>query len=120
MEILGDMGDVQGNIVVTTKYATRDQQQTDGRDRMKAIGKDGKFDIEMGKDLKLTIKDTDIWQWKMKQRPILYAVCHKEIKSVHNDFCNHNKNIDHVLLNTGTREDLIEQMTNIINFYSKI
>ena len=36
-----------------------------------------------------------------------------EIKNVHDAFCKHNTNIDHVLLNTGTREDLVEQMINI-------
>lgn len=42
-----------------------------------------------------------------------------EIKQVHNDFLNHNVQINHILLNTGTREDLVAQMNNIINFYTK-
>lgn len=41
-----------------------------------------------------------------------------EIKQVHNSFLQHNHQIDHVLLNTGTREDLVAQMTNLINHYA--
>lgn len=40
-----------------------------------------------------------------------------EIRHVHNSFLEHNHQIDHILLNTGTREDLVSQMTNIINYY---
>lgn len=42
----------------------------------------------------------------------------KEIKKIHYDFANNNYDIDHVLLNTGTREDLIEQMLNLLAYYS--
>lgn len=40
-----------------------------------------------------------------------------EIKRVHDSFLEHNHQIDHVLLNTGTREDLVAQMNNLINYY---
>lgn len=41
-----------------------------------------------------------------------------EIKQVHNSFLEYNHQIDHVLLNTGTREDLVAQMNNLINYYT--
>lgn len=41
-----------------------------------------------------------------------------EVRQVHNSFLEYNHQIDHVLLNTGTREDLVAQMTNLINYYS--
>jgi len=217
MEIIGDMGKVHENIVITTKYANRDSQHTDGRDGMRTFGKKNDFKTQIEKDLKYSIKETDIWKWNFKDRPITYAVCHKEINSnlqnkkaqifisnmgqieiarkfynknivvlylhathatetqkhieekrlrelakkrsditgkdysrykidelkeefkndktiqselealvandtseiisTHLDFCTHNIDIDHVLLNTGTREDLVEQMTNLIKHY---
>ena len=40
-----------------------------------------------------------------------------EIRDTHYDFVKYNHHIDHVLLNTGTREDLVEQMSNLINYY---
>lgn len=43
-----------------------------------------------------------------------------EIKQVHESFLKHNHQIDHILLNTGTREDLVAQMTNLINYYGGI
>ncbi|GJQ61057.1 MAG: hypothetical protein SCALA702_01100 [Melioribacteraceae bacterium] len=214
MEVVGDMGDVHENIVVTNKYAKRDSRPTDGRDGMIAIGKNGDFKKAMETELNFKVEDKDIWEWGFKQRPTKYAVCHKEIKNniiakkaqifisnmdeiknarkfyeknivvlylhathesstkkhiyakrrfelekeirqkhrditkeqvkfefennqdlqerfqtitsndekeivdVHYDFCKHNIQIDHVLLNTGTREDLIEQITNLIIYYS--
>lgn len=42
----------------------------------------------------------------------------REIKSVHESFLKHNHQIDHVLLNTGTKEDLVEQMRNLIVYYT--
>lgn len=42
----------------------------------------------------------------------------KEIKDVHDEFPNFNVKIDHVLLNTGTEEDLINQMQNLLHYYS--
>lgn len=210
MEIIGDMGAVHNNIVITKKYAKRDPRPTDGRDGMQAIGKSGNFEDHIEKE--------HIWQWQFHKRDntkgIEYAVNHKEIrdninnskaqifisnmgeienarlyypnnivvlylhathetettkhieakrrheieleiknshtdytdemiksefennektqnklktkieedkkeiKEVHDTFCEHNVNIDHILLNTGTREDLIEQMTNLINYYT--
>lgn len=214
MEVVGDIGAVHENIVITTKYAMRDMRPTDGRDGMIAIGKNGSFKDTMKKELKVELDENDIWNWGFKQRPTKYAVCHREIKSnlnknkaqifisnmdqidtarkfyenniivlylhathetetkkhieakrrfelieeikkqnqelssestilefennrilqdkfntlvandqqeiidVHNDFCKHNIKIDHVLLNTGTREDLIEQISNLILYYS--
>ena len=217
MEIIGDIGDVHSNIVKTTKFGTRDREDTDGRD-MIAIGEGADFKEHMEKRFEMQIRDGeggDIWKWGFMQRPTEYAVCHKEIKlneekniaqffisnmgqidyarekysenivvlylhathetkteehiqkkqknkllkeikntnpnftdiqveeifyndkkiqekfnkkveedkeeimNVHDAFCEHNTNIDHVLLNTGTREDLIEQMTNLINYYTK-
>jgi hypothetical protein len=43
----------------------------------------------------------------------------KEIKKVQDEYSDYCHLIDHVLLNTGTREDLTEQMINLINEYSK-
>ena len=42
-----------------------------------------------------------------------------EIKEIHQKFLQYNHLIDHVLLNTGTREDLVEQMINLIKYYEK-
>lgn len=42
----------------------------------------------------------------------------KEIHQVHESFKDNNYLIDHVLLNTGSDNDLVEQMMNLINFYS--
>ena len=207
MEIVGDMGTVHNNIVITTKYAKRASRPTDGRDGMKAIGKEGKFEDYIDKK--------DIWKWSFHNDNREFAVSRKEINDniekgiaqifisnmnviedakkfypdnivvlylhathesatlnhihkknthdlmveikkehgdytdeqvkeefdnnpkiqaqfresverdkkdiieVHNAFCEHNINTDHVLLNTGSREDLIEQMTNLINYYTK-
>ena len=43
----------------------------------------------------------------------------KEIRDVHNAFLDHNTEIDHILLNTGTREDLVAQMVNLLEYYGK-
>lgn len=43
----------------------------------------------------------------------------KEIKAVHDSFVQHNYQINHVLLNTGTKEDLVEQMRNLISYYTQ-
>ena len=40
-----------------------------------------------------------------------------EVEKVHKEFLNYNHLIDHILLNTGTKEELVEQMNNLINFY---
>ena len=218
MEIIGDIGAVHNNITKTTKFATRDAQDTDGRDGMVAIGEKGNFKKSMEGLFNIQIKNkkNNIWEWKFMKRPTKYAVCHreidinnkekkiaqifisnmgqidyarekysenivvlylhatheakteehiqkkqknkllkeiknsnpnftdmqveevfynekkkqkkfnkkveedkKEIRDVHDAFCEHNIYIDHVLLNTGTRDDLVEQMTNIINYYTK-
>lgn len=42
-----------------------------------------------------------------------------EIISVHNAYIEHVHHIDHVLLNTGTKEDLVEQMRNLIAYYTQ-
>jgi len=65
--------------------------------------------------LKEEFKDDKTIQNELK---LLVKKDKREIISTHRDFRFHNINIDHVLLNTGTREDLIEQMTNLIDFYS--
>lgn len=43
----------------------------------------------------------------------------EEIRTVHDSFLKHNHQIDHVLLNTGTKEDLVEQMRNLIAYYTQ-
>lgn len=214
MEIVGDLGEVNGNIRITHKYAKREpRERTDGRDGMIAIGKKGHFGDH------ITNKD-NIWEWKFhknedKKEGTRYAVdraeinknisdgvaqifisnmsqielarkyypdnmvilylhathetetknhiaekckldmvkriadeqgfCEEdaleflncshfyqrkldedidarlaEIKQVHDSFLKHNHQVDHVLLNTGTREDLVSQMTNLINYYTRI
>jgi guanylate kinase len=187
MEIVGDLGEVNGNIIITKKYAKRDERTTDGRDGMIAIGSDG--------DFKEFIESDNIWTWSFHvTKSTEYAVCHNELKknirngiaqifisnmqqienakmyypnnivilylhatheaetkkhiiekrkedvekgrfdireiekriqqdldeiaNVHYDYIKYNDKIDHVLLNTGTREDLIEQMINLIDTYS--
>lgn len=211
MEIVGDLGEVNGNIRITHKYAKRAPRvRTDGRDGMIAIGEDGKFSDYIS-------DRNNIWEWSFHKNGaetggtkyavnlgeineniadgvaqifisnmsqinvaknlypdnmvILYLhathetetknhitekcrldllkkiaidsncteaealemlnhreslqnhlkndieVRLQEIKQVHDDFLSHNVQIDHILLNTGTREDLVAQMTNIINFY---
>lgn len=210
MEVIGDLGEVDGNIQITKKYAQRaPREATDGRDGMIAIGKNGKFEDYITPD--------QIWKWEFHQRAnkpgtwyavdrseiegniqpgkaqifvsnmgqiekareyypdnivVLYlhathetetinhirAKCcndiavditkkcgcsivdaerqvqsnptysailesqveekREEIKSVHNDYVDHIHHINHVLLNTGTKEDLVEQMRNLIAFYT--
>ena len=209
MEIVGDLGEINGNIKITKKYAKRDARTTDGRDGMIAIGKNGDF-------IKYISNVDNIWEWDFHKdnisvHGISYAVnkaeidininnnisqifisnmeqidkarefypnnlvvlylhaahetetrkhiiekCKEdilkeiqfefnysneetlekfqnehhqkrfkatiesklcEIKKVHYDFLLHNYKINHVLLNTGTREDLVSQMTNIIDYY---
>ena len=213
MEIIGDLGTVNNNISITTKYAKRDKRATDVRDGMFAIGKSGDFGTYIS-DRK------DVWSWTFHINSTEYAVnhadirrnindgkaqifisnmeqiaeakktypdnivvlylhathasatkehiiakrkdeyikiCHqkliensssdqteesikyyfdnnqkirteftesieadlREIETVHHRFLLYNHLIDHVLLNTGTREDLVEQMTNLINYYGK-
>ena len=212
MEIVGDLGEINGNIKITKKYAKRSfREDTDRRDGMIAIGKTGEFSDY--------IKEKDkIWEWRfhnlnsegthyavdrseieknienntpqifisnMEQidNAIKYYPSHvvilylhathatetrnhiiikrthdklqeimenenislddakqqldnskklikdledsinddlKEIKHIHYSFLNHNTNIDHILLNTGTREDLVLQMTNLLNYYNNI
>ncbi len=210
MEIIGDLGGVDGNIQITRKYAQRSpRKKTDGRDGMSAIGEEGRFEDY--------IKAEYIWTWQFHNtngnsgtwyavdrseietniRPgkaqifvsnmdqieiarsyypdnlvVLYLhathetetknhiraksindieekimkeiscskqeaeQCRisnymykeitetyvdekmKEIKAVHESFLKHNYQIDHVLLNTGTKEDLVEQMRNLIAYYT--
>ncbi len=43
----------------------------------------------------------------------------QEIKSIHESYRDNCYKIDHVLLNTGTNNDLIQQMINLINYYMK-
>jgi len=211
MEIIGDLGEVDGNIQIIHKYAQRSaRENTDKRDGMIAIGRDGSFEEY--------IRPEHIWEWEfhkgvgkkgikyavdrseieMNFRPgraqifvsnmdeienarkyypqnivVLYlhathetetknhirAKCvndyaeeimkemncsmleaeqrmlsdskykrsidllvkekMEEIKKVHKSFLEHNYEIDHVLLNTGTKEDLVAQMRNLISFYTQ-
>lgn len=211
MEIVGDLGEVNGNIRITHKYAKRaPRERTDGRDGMIAIGEAGDFS-------KYIDEEKNIWEWSFHKKGggtggVRYAVnkaeinknisdgiaqifisnmsqievakkyypdnvvilylhathetetknhiiekCRldiikniinevgcdedtahellasrdvyqkelnediqsklEEIKRVHDSFLEHNHQIDHVLLNTGTREDLVAQMNNLINYY---
>lgn len=203
MEIIGDLGKINNNIEITTKYAQRNKRSTDGRDGMEAIGKDGKFEEY--------IEKKNIWKWSFHNGETSYAVdkskiqenigkgiaqifisnmqqidtgrklfpdnlvvlylhaahetetrkhieikvretiekkiakeknCSedeaklifknkqykdeffKEVKNkenevyeIHQMFKEHNNQIDHVLLNTGTREDLVNQMEKLIEYY---
>lgn len=211
MEIIGDLGEVDGNIQITTKYAQRSaRENTDGRDGMKAIGPNGKFEEY--------ITPEQIWKWEFHKRldkpgtwyavdrseierniqpqkaqifvsnmgqiekareyypdniVVLYlhathetetinhirAKCIndiaegimkknscsrkeaeqqlitnseikayldaqieekcEEIKTIHDSYVKHIYHIDHVLLNTGTKEDLVEQMRNLIAYYTQ-
>lgn len=212
MEIVGDLGEIYKNIVITKKYARRDpRDDTDGRDGMIAIGPNGDFE-------KYIKPKSAIWSWKFHNGSTSYAVNRQEIdeniskgisqifisniqqieeakkyypdnivilylhaahtsateehikqkrktevlreegfnirlknkeeikeefngliqnnmltqekykkliendreeiKKVFNDYINNIANIDHVLLNTGSREDLVEQMINLITYYS--
>ena len=211
MEIIGDLGEVDGNIQITRKYAQRSPREaTDGRDGMVAIGANGKFENH--------IKPEQIWKWEFHKRAdkpgTWYAVDRSEIEqniqpgkaqifvsnmgqietarkfypdnivvlylhathetetmnhirvkcstdiadfimkksncsikeaeqimisdtqikadfdaqieekreeiiSVHNAYIEHIHHIDHVLLNTGTKEDLVEQMRNLIAYYTQ-
>jgi len=74
MEIIGDLGTVNNNIVITKKYEKRDPRKTDGRDGMIAIGAEGNFDMY--------IPDTNNqWKWKFHiNNPTEYAVDHSEIR----------------------------------------
>ena len=211
MEVIGDLGEVDGNIQITRKYAQRSSRKnTDGRDGMIAIGADGKFEkfidpdhiwtwqfhntnsnggtwyavdraeiernIQRGRaqifvsnmdqieiaqnyypdnlvvlylhathetETKNHIRAksiNDIEEGIMKQtgcsrqeaeqirlsnqeykKNVEAYVNEKmdEIKAVHNSFLHHNHHIDHVLLNTGTKEDLVEQMRNLIAHYTQ-
>lgn len=209
MEIVGDLGEINGNIRITKKYAKRGHREdTDRRDGMIAIGKNGHFTDHI-------LNKANIWEWefhnngshgtryavdrgeieqnikdKMPQIFIsnmgqiekalqyypnnivilyLHAThatetrnhiftkrkhdklqeimdnkgCKKEeaekilttnqtilkelndqinsdlveIKTVHYSYLEYNTKIDHVLLNTGTREDLVSQMVNLLNYY---
>ncbi len=214
MEIVGDLGEINGNIKITSKYAKRPRREdTDGRDGMIAIGKDGDFsDYIKNKN--------DIWKWefhgngsstsgtqyavdrseieknienKMPQifisnmgqikqaleyypNNVVVLYLHathetetrnhieakrfhdklqeimekqgcskdeaetrlsnsqvlleelnkkieadlKEIEDVHKKFLDYNTQIDHVLLNTGTREDLVSQMVNLLDYYGDL
>jgi len=211
MEVIGDLGEVDGNIQITHKYAQRSSREsTDGRDGMIAIGSEGRFEEYISPD--------NIWTWLFhntnRKNGVQYAVdrseierniqpgkaqifvsnmdqiqvarsyypnnlvvlylhathetetknhiraksindieeeimrktgCSKqkaeqyrlsnpiynknvenyvnekmtEIKGVHDSFLKHNHQIDHVLLNTGTKEDLVEQMRNLIAYYTQ-
>ena len=211
MEIIGDLGEVDGNIQITRKYAQRSPRDaTDGRDGMIAIGTNGKFEEHISLE--------QIWKWEFHKRAdkpgTWYAVDRSEIEkniqpgkaqifvsnmgqierarefypdnivvlylhathetetmnhirvkcsndivesimkknkcsikeaeqimisdaqvkadldaqieekrqeiiSVHNAYIEHIHHIDHVLLNTGTKEDLVEQMRNLIAYYTQ-
>lgn len=211
MEVIGDLGEVDGNIQITSKYAQRSpRENTDRRDGMIAIGAEGRFEDYISSD--------NIWKWPFHvmngKAGTWYAVdrseidnniqpgraqifvsnmdqiedarkyypdnlvvlylhathetetknhireksindieeeimketgCSKqeseqyrlsnhiykekveayvdekigEIKGVHDSFVEHNHQIDHVLLNTGTKEDLVEQMRNLIAYYTQ-
>ena len=210
MEVIGDLGEVDGNIQITRKYAQRlARKNTDGRDGMVAIGAEGQFEDYINPDY--------IWTWQFHNTSnnagTWYAVdrseiekniqpgraqifvsnmdqieiaqsyypdnlvvlylhathetetknhiraksindieeeimkeegCSRqeaeqirlsnhvykenveayvdekmeEIRAVHDSFLQHNHQINHVLLNTGTKEDLVEQMRNLIAYYT--
>lgn len=211
MEVIGDLGEVDGNIQIIHKYAQRSpRESTDGRDGMIAIGENGKFEEHISPDY--------IWTWEFhntngksgtwyavdrseiernlqpgkaqifvsnmdqieiarsyypnnlvvlylhathetetknhiraksindieeeimkktgcaKQEAEQYRLSEpiynknveayveekmEEIRGVHDSFLKHNHQIDHVLLNTGTKEDLVEQMRNLIAYYTQ-
>lgn len=211
MEVIGDLGEVDGNIQITCKYAQRSpRKNTDGRDGMVAIGAEGKFedyicpdyiwtwqfhntngnagtwyavdrseiekniqpgraqifvsnmdqieiaqsyypdnlvvlylhathetetknhiraksinDIEeeIMKEMGCTRKEAEQYRLSnhvYKENVEAYVdEKMKEIRAVHNSFLEHNHQIDHVLLNTGTKEDLVEQMRNLIAYYTQ-
>jgi hypothetical protein len=123
---ISNMGEIEkarklytNNIVVLYLHATH---ATETRKHIES-----KYRFELGEDIKREHRDytDDDIKHEFENNIEIQRKLHdkiakdeQEIKEVHDDFCNHNINIDHVLLNTGTREDLIEQMNNLINFYS--
>ena len=211
MEVIGDLGEVDGNIQITRKYAQRSpRKNTDGRDGMVAIGAEGKFEdyihphyiwtwqfhntngntgtwyavdrseiekniqpgraqifvsnmdqIEIARsyypdnlvvlylhathetetkkhirvksinDIEEEImKETGCSRGEAEQYRLSKQIYKenveayveekmKEIRVVHDSFLKHNHQIDHVLLNTGTKEDLVAQMRNLIAYYTQ-
>lgn len=207
MEIIGDLGEINNDIRITTKYAQRRPKATDGRDGMIAIGRDKAFEEYIS-------NAENIWKWTFHKQEdatsyavdkgeieknisdgiaqifisnmgqiqnarklypnnlvVLYLhaahetetrkhielkakesmvkrICEErhcsseeakeilkgnniynkmytqsvleklsEIREIHQMFKQHNHEIDHVLLNTGTREDLVNQMEKLIEHY---
>lgn len=77
MEIIGDLGEVDGNIQITHKYAQRNSREnTDGRDGMIAIGKGAHFEDHIDRK--------NVWEWEFHkeagQNGTKYAVDHSEIR----------------------------------------
>ena len=80
MNIVGGLGEVNKNIVITKKYADREERKTDLRDGMKALNKKGAAFFEEIKKLE-GIRDDDIWSWNFHDGKNWYAVSLKEIRS---------------------------------------
>ena len=77
MEVIGDLGEVDGNIQITRKYAQRSSRKnTDGRDGMVAIGAEGRFEEYISPDY--------IWTWQFhntnSNAGTWYAVDRSEIE----------------------------------------
>lgn len=207
MEIIGDLGEINNDIRITTKYAQRHPKATDGRDGMIAIGPDKPFEdfipnpekiwkwtfhkqedatsyavnkeeidknisegiaqifisnmgqievarklypnnlvvlylhaaheTETRKHIELKARETmenricKERQCSLEEAKIIlkgnnaYSKMYNsnvlekehEIYEIHQMFKEHNHEINHVLLNTGTREDLVNQMEKLIEHY---
>lgn len=107
------------NMVVLYLHATHETETKNHitekcrLDAIKKIIKDRKCTEEEAKEM---LRCNDLYQ-KGLNDDIQKKLA--EIRQVHNSFLEYNHQIDHVLLNTGTREDLVAQMNNLINFYGR-
>ena len=64
----------------------------------------------------------DVFESEFEYQRRSHALVQKdlnEIKDIHCSYRDNNFQFDHVLLNTGTNNDLIEQMVNLINAYGE-
>lgn len=106
------------NIVVLYLHAaheteTRKHIELKARDELiKQIRKDCNCTVE---EARIIIKNNRDYSNQLKKNERVKA---EEIKNVHEMFPSYNHQIDHVLLNTGTKEDLVNQMEKLIEYYT--
>lgn len=110
------------NIVVLYLHATHDTETKKHIERKRRFECRSQI-IDEAKKSGEDLSDKEVTEREQSEKYVklkvqMIAADLEEIRSTHNDYVKYITEVDHVLLNTGTQDDLIMQMQKILKIYS--